>query len=196
SRCAVISCWPPSRPSSRWPTPRSRPRPTDRPRTSCLASSACAARWSSTSPTACLARVKRRTGAWSRASCRTPGFAARWSAAAADDLKRLGVNLVPAVTVGDRIAHGWNPDAYAKLLGIDYTASPKLSPTELAERLDRILEIIERLVRAVPDDQILFIPAERKRTVGQLAYHAFRLSIAFADAMDRGEMPDGWLQEQ
>ncbi len=113
-----------------------------------------------------------------------------------DDLKRLGVNLVPAVTVGDRIAHGWNPDAYAKLLGIDYTASPKLSPTELAERLDRILETIERLVRAVPDDQILFIPAERKRTVGQLAYHAFRLSIAFADAMDRGEMPEGWLQEQ
>jgi len=113
-----------------------------------------------------------------------------------DDLKRLGVNLVPAVTVGDRIAHGWNPDAYAKLLGIDYAASPKLSPTELAERLDRILETIERLVRAVPDDQILFIPAERKRTVGQLAYHAFRLSIAFADAMDRGEMPEGWLQEQ
>src|SRR6266702_739562 len=95
-----------------------------------------------------------------------------------DDLKLLGVNLVPAVTVGDRIAHGWNPDAYAKLLGIDYAASPKLSPTELAERLDRILETIERLVRAVPDDQILFIPAERKRTVGQLAYHAFRLSIA------------------
>src|SRR5256885_16744745 len=33
-------------------------------------------------------------------------------------------------------------------------------------------------------------------SVGQLAYHAFRLSIAFADAMDRGEMPEGWLQEQ
>ena len=113
-----------------------------------------------------------------------------------DDLKRLGVNLVPAVTVGDRVAHGWNPDAYAKLLGIDYAASPTLTSTELAGRLDRILETIERLVRVVPDERILFIPPERNRTIGQLAFHAFRLSIAFADAMDRGEMPEGWLQEQ
>ena len=113
-----------------------------------------------------------------------------------DDLKRLGVNLVPAVTVGDRVAHGWNPDAYAKLLGIDYSAAPTLTPTELAGRLDRILETIERLVRVVPDERILFIPPERNRTIGQLAFHAFRLSIAFADAMDRGEMPEGWLQEQ
>src|SRR5262249_57465861 len=100
-----------------------------------------------------------------------------------DDLKRLGVNLVPAVTVGDRVAHGWNPDAYAKLLGIDYTSAPKLSPTELAGRLDRILETIERLVRVVPDDKILFIPAERKRTVGQLPYHPFRLPTSLPHAL-------------
>ena len=112
------------------------------------------------------------------------------------ELKRLGVNLVPAVTVGDRVAHGWNPDAYAKLLGIDYSAAPKFTPSELAERLDRILETIERLVRVVPDEQILFVPAERKRTIGQLAFHAFRLSLAFTEAMDRGELPEGWLQEQ
>jgi len=112
------------------------------------------------------------------------------------ELKRLGVNLVPAVTVGDRVAQGWNPDGYAKLLGIDYTAAPKFTPTELAARLDRILETIERLVRVVPDDQILFIPRERKRTIGQLAFHAFRLSLGFAEAMDRGELPEGVLQEE
>ncbi len=116
--------------------------------------------------------------------------------AAMAELKRLGVNLVPAVTVGDRVAHGWNPDAYAKLLGIDYSAAPKFTPSELAGRLDRILETIERLVRVVPDEQILFVPAERKRTIGQLAFHSFRLSLAFTEAMDRGELPEGWLQEQ
>ncbi len=111
-------------------------------------------------------------------------------------LRRLGVNLVPAVTVGDRVAQGWNPDAYAKLLGIDYSATPKFTPAELAGRLDRILETIERFVRVVPDEQLLFIPRERKRTIGQLAFHAFRLSLAFTEAMDRGELPEGLLQEE
>jgi len=112
------------------------------------------------------------------------------------ELKRLGVNLVPAVTVGDRVAQGWNPEAYAKLLGIDYTLAPKFSPSELTTRLDQILETIERLVRVVPDDQILYIPKERKRTIGQLAFHAFRLSLAFTEAMDAGALPEGSLQEQ
>lgn len=116
--------------------------------------------------------------------------------AAFEELKRLGVNLVPAVTVGDRVAHGWNPEAYAKLLGIDYSAAPKFMPAELAERLDHILETVERLVRVVPDEQLLFIPPERKRTIGQLAFHVFRLSLAFPEAMDRGELGEGVLQEQ
>jgi hypothetical protein len=39
------------------------------------------------------------------------------------ELKRLGIGRVPAVTVGDRAAHGWNPPAYAELLGIPYSAA-------------------------------------------------------------------------
>ena len=42
---------------------------------------------------------------------------------------------LPAVTVGDRAAHGWNPPAYAALLGIPYSGAVKLAPSELAKRL-------------------------------------------------------------
>ena len=57
-----------------------------------------------------------------------------------DELKRLGIARVPAVTVGDRAAHGWNPPAYAALLGIPYSATVKLAPAELAKRLDIVLD--------------------------------------------------------
>ncbi|MBI2158167.1 MAG: hypothetical protein HYU26_14865 [Candidatus Rokubacteria bacterium] len=44
--------------------------------------------------------------------------------AALEELKRLGVPAVPAVAVGERAVgradHGWNPPAYAALLGVAY----------------------------------------------------------------------------
>ena len=36
------------------------------------------------------------------------------------ELRRLGVPLVPALAVGERAVHGWNPPAYAALLGVDW----------------------------------------------------------------------------
>jgi hypothetical protein len=101
----------------------------------------------------------------------------------------------PAVTIGGRAVHGWNPAAYAELLGVTYKAPTQLSPKELAARLDRILESAGRLLAQVPDDKIMWTPPERNRTLRQLGYHVFRLSLAFVDAMDRGEMPKAWLDE-
>ncbi len=112
-----------------------------------------------------------------------------------DDLSRLGVPGLPAVIVGDRVAHGWNPPAYAELLGIRYQEAAKLPPAELAGRLDRVLESAERLLRAVPDRQLDFVPPERKRTIRDLGYHLFRVALSFPDAMDAGELPRGWFSE-
>jgi len=112
-----------------------------------------------------------------------------------EEMKRLGVPLVPAVAVGDRAVHGWNPAGYAALLGIAYDGGVKLAPAELAARLDRILATTEALLRIVPDDRIEYRPPERNRTLRALGYHVFRLSLAFVDAADRGEFPEGWLQE-
>ncbi len=102
---------------------------------------------------------------------------------------------VPAVTVGDRVVHGWNPEGYADLLGVAYARSAKFSPAELARRLDRILESGERLVRAFPESALDVIPPERKRSVRDLGFHMFRVGLSFADAMDRGALPEGWFEE-
>lgn len=111
------------------------------------------------------------------------------------DLRRLGVPLVPAVAVGDRAVHGWNPPAYAALLGVAYRAPTRLAPAELAARLDRILDNAERLTAQLEPGQLDSVPAERKRSVRDLAYHVFRLALAFIDGADRGQFPEAWLQE-
>jgi hypothetical protein len=108
-------------------------------------------------------------------------------------LRRLGVARVPAVAVGERAAHGWNPPAYAELLGIPYTEREMLPPAELAARLDTVLATAESLVRQFDARHVAHVPPERKRTVGDLGFHVFRLSLAYVDAMERGTFPETWL---
>lgn len=111
-------------------------------------------------------------------------------------MARLGVPLVPAVAVGDRAVHGWNPAGYARLLGVKYRETAKLPPDELARRLDAILAAAERLVHGLPATAMDFKPPERDRTIRDLSFHLFRLALAFAEAMDAGELPEAPLQEK
>jgi hypothetical protein len=99
------------------------------------------------------------------------------------------------VALGDRAVHGWNPDAYAALLGVRYDGPSKLAPAELADRLDVILTAAGRLVERLPEPVLAWTPPERRRTVRELAYHVFRLSLAFVDAMERGQLPETWFDE-
>ena len=107
-----------------------------------------------------------------------------------DELKRLGVPRVPAVAVGDRAVHGWNPAGYAELVGVDYRPAIKLSPAVLAARLDRILGATEALVRRIPDDRMEWTPPERKRPLADLGFHVFRLSLGFIEGADRATFPE------
>lgn len=116
--------------------------------------------------------------------------------AALEELGRLGVPLVPAVAVGSRAVHGWNPLGYAELLGVEYKPPSRLAPADLAARLDRILGCAERLITSVPQPYLEHKPPERDRTIRDLAFHLFRLSLAFADGMDMGRLPGAWLQEK
>ena len=113
-----------------------------------------------------------------------------------EELARLGIMRVPALTVGDRAAQGWNPPAYAELLSIPYSATLKLAPAVLAQRLDIVLDTTQQLIRNVPDRHLDWRPPERNRTFRNLGYHVFRLSLAFVDGMDLGEFPESWLLDQ
>ncbi len=116
--------------------------------------------------------------------------------AAYAELERLGVTRVPAVIVGDRAAHGWNPPAYAELLGVPYARAHQLAPAELGRRLDRILGAVQELVRLIPAERMDWTPPERERPLCDLGFHAFRVGLAFVDAMDTGELPESWFDEK
>ena len=103
---------------------------------------------------------------------------------------------MPALAVGDKAVHGWNPPAYAALLGVPYTESKQLVPRELARRMDRILESAQGLVARMDARQLDVIPPERKRSVRDLAFHVFRVGLSFVDTMDQGRMPDTWFEER
>ncbi|MEK8035334.1 MAG: DinB family protein [candidate division NC10 bacterium] len=103
---------------------------------------------------------------------------------------------MPAVAVGERTVHGWNPEGYAALLGVEYREAAKLSPAELAVRLDRILANAERLVARLPESLMEWKPPQRDQSLRDLGVHLFRVGLAFADGMDMGTFPEGWLQER
>jgi hypothetical protein len=112
------------------------------------------------------------------------------------DLVALGIPLVPAMVWKGQHVHGWNPSGYAKLAGVDYSDVPKLSPQQLAARLDRILELNQAALRMTPVDKLNVEGPGRKRALRQLAFHAFRLSGAFVDAMEQDGLEEKWLQEE
>jgi DinB superfamily len=112
------------------------------------------------------------------------------------DLTRLGIALVPATVVGDRFVHGWNPAALADLVGIRYDEGERLSPDELARRLDRILAANQRAVRQIPREHLGLKHPERDRSVRELAFHIFRLGAAFVDCREQGQYPEAWIVER
>ena len=114
---------------------------------------------------------------------------------AIQDLARHGIRSVPVVIAGDRVFHGWNPQGLAQFVGAEYSQSERLSPGELARRLDRILEAAQRAIRQVPPQHLGMVAPDRARTVRDLGYHVFRLSLAYREAMEQSTLPREWLQE-
>jgi hypothetical protein len=71
-----------------------------------------------------------------------------------------------------------------------------LTPLELGARLDRILARTGRLLAALPPSALDHKPPQRDRSLRDLGFHIFRLSLAYVDGMDMGELRESWLQEK
>jgi len=71
-----------------------------------------------------------------------------------------------------------------------------LSPLDLAARLDRILGRAERLVASLSVRVLDQQPPQLHGTVRDLAFQVFRLSLAYVDGMDMGELPQTWLEDR
>jgi hypothetical protein len=111
------------------------------------------------------------------------------------DLEPFGVPRVPATIVGDRAVHGWNPKALAELVGVPYTERERLTPPELARRLDVVLAATQRAMRQIPREHLGMKAPGRNRTVRQLGFHVFRLSAAFVDTREQGHLSEHTFEE-
>jgi len=124
------------------------------------------------------------------------GFDVEAEPARKADLTAFGVMRVPATIVGDRIVHGWNPEALAELVGVRYRAHEKLTPAELAERMDLVLAATQRAIRQVPRERLGMKYPGRDRTVHQLGFHVFRVAASFADTREQGHLTSDWFEEK
>src|SRR5262245_12125765 len=102
---------------------------------------------------------------------------------------------VPATIVGNRIVHGWNPQALAELVGVPYRAPKKLTPAQLAERMDAVLAATQRAIRQVPREHLGMKYPGRDRTVHQLGFHVFRVAASFVDTREQGQLVGQWFEE-
>ncbi len=115
--------------------------------------------------------------------------------AALQELERRGLRLVPVLTDGTRTFHGWDPERLAEFVGVQKTEGQRLDPAELARRLQRILLASERAILEVPPEGLNVKVPYRERTVRDLVFHLFRLSLAYRDAFEAGYFPESWLLE-
>ncbi len=97
-------------------------------------------------------------------------------------LAAFGIPRAPAVIVGEKAVHGWNPQGVAELVGVDYDDSEKLTCAQLAER-------------QIPDARLGFKWPGRDRTILQLAYHVFRIALTYRDTREQGMLQEHWFGE-
>ena len=98
-----------------------------------------------------------------------------------EEVRALGARSVPLVSRGTEFTYAQVIGDVVKFLGLSEDSAPRLSPTELAGRFDRILETAIRLVRQMPDDQLERELPNRPRSWRVLMHHVFQIPTAFLD---------------
>jgi hypothetical protein len=102
-------------------------------------------------------------------------------AAGLAELRRLGARSVPVLSRGDDFVFAQNIAHVVKFLGLNETAGPALSPTELIARLDEFLVAALRFVPQMPDDKLDTEVPNRPRSYRVLGHHIFRVPETFLE---------------
>jgi DinB superfamily len=99
-------------------------------------------------------------------------------------LRALGARSVPVVSRGKEYVFGQMLKDVAKFIGVDYDTKPKLSPQQLIDKLDMIMDAAKRFVAQIPEAQLDANMRNRERPIRNLCYHIFRLEEAFMDVVE------------
>ena len=103
------------------------------------------------------------------------------------EVRALGARSVPLVSRGTEFTYAQVIGDVVKFLGLSEDEAPRLPPTELAGRFDRILKTTVRLVRQMPDDQLERELPNRPRSWRVLMHHVFQIPTAFLDMEATGQ---------
>lgn len=119
-----------------------------------------------------------------------------------DELKKLGADSIPVVSRGERFTYAQILTDVSDFLGIEPPEGGELTGPELVEKLDMILAGAQRFIRQIPTEELAKNVRTRKRTLGHLANHVFRIPEGFLSAAQGGELtyeflakgPDDWMK--
>lgn len=111
-------------------------------------------------------------------------------------LQSLGAKSVPVVSKGDEFVFAQSISDVVKFLGLNVDTSPVLSPAELIEKYDMVLEAALRHISQIPDDKLGGKILDRDRTYRELTYHIFRIAEALMDAANGAELTYSYYNDK
>jgi len=100
------------------------------------------------------------------------------------ELRALGARSVPVVSRGKEYVFGQMLKDVAEFIGVHYETKPQLSPQELIDKLDMIMDAAQRFIAQIPEDKLDANMRNRERPIRNLCYHIFRLEEAFMDVVE------------
>ncbi len=104
-----------------------------------------------------------------------------------EQLRRFGARSLPVVSRGDQFVIAQVIRDVVEFLGLDAETKPILSPSELSQRYDHVLETAIRLTRQMPQECLARELPNRPRSWRVLMHHVFQIPISFLDMEDTGQ---------
>lgn len=99
-------------------------------------------------------------------------------------LSQLGVRTVPVIARGKQWVNGLVLNDIVEFLELDGKLEPVLTPAELVQRLDLIIQAAQRYARQFSAEQLQLKLPNRERSYRVLTHHVFRIPEAFLDAVN------------
>jgi hypothetical protein len=100
------------------------------------------------------------------------------------ELEALGIKLVPIVARGPDWANGAVFRDVARVAGFQWAGHKILSPLDLLDRINGILDGARRFAAQIPEESLDTILPGRPRSYRQLAYHIFNIPDVFLDLVE------------
>ena len=112
------------------------------------------------------------------------------------ELQKLGVRSVPVLSRGDKFTFGQSTKQIVDFLGLHEKSGPELSTDELAARVDKFMGAALELIPLMPYDRLDTHVPGRPRSYRTLAFHLFRVVVAFLDANEGTTLVQAMFREE